>query len=109
MAAIIDSQTVDGLGGLLGWRVVALYRIPLQAGSSVHPQIPSESNVQVVLETDPEVLHACLMYPAEPFRMGFIYIFIFASYLPSCILWENLSHISVGIKKTFVKGSARAH
>ena len=48
ITATIDPETVDGLGGLS--RVVAPYQEPLQAGSSLSPQIPSESDVHAVFE-----------------------------------------------------------
>ena len=77
MAAILDAETADGLGGPLGWwRHIP--RTYVQAVSSLSPQIPSESNVHAVFER--YTLKFCTRVecsPAEPFTNGWVYYFAY--------------------------------
>ena len=115
MAAIIDPQS--WWTGRPSW-VVALYRKPLQAGSTVSPQIPSESNVHAIFETPWifQFLHACWMCPyrAHYELRAFIYLFVVGQIFGVCIfwgiwVWRDPTFPAKTKNKTIVKGSAGAH
>ena len=62
--------------------VMMLLMILIQAGSSIKPQIPSESNIHAVFERfDPEIVLTCLTCPCRAFYDGFFLFFFFRQVL----------------------------
>ena len=74
----------------LGWpgrssRVLAPCREPLQAGSSLSPQIPSESIVHAVFERDPEILHVLNLPLPSPLRNYWAFIYKYVYFRPDIV------------------------
>ena len=65
--------------------VMMLLMILIQAGSSIKPQIPSESNIHDGFERDPAILYTGSMCPSRAFTNGVLSSLFFRQIFGFCI------------------------